>query len=355
MRVDICESAGVTLAREETPPPPRVWVVRAGKGGRHAADFERLGIIAVGFAEAGDVSGLEREELFEQVRAAVGSRAGNIAGQMDRFARVMVPGDLVAVPDGGTRELLCGEITGPYEYRSEPPVAHFRNVRRVSWLGRRDRDLLPDRILYTLGSLLTVYLPGHQDLLRGFLQHGTVDGGEGEETNGPDDTELPFEQNTAADQEARNAELVAKRIAALGPYETQDLAAGVLHALGYETEVAPPGADGGIDIRACRDPLFLHPPVLKVQVKARPGTKTSPDEIRQLNGLLDRNHERGVFLATGGFTGPAAAEADRMQIQTWDLERLVELYLDTYDRLDSAVADLVPLRQIWVLDSAPHP
>ena len=306
------------------------------------------------FPEAEDVTGLGREKTFERVRAAVGSRAGNIAGQMDRFARSMAVDDLVAVPDGGTRELLCGKIVGEYEHRSDPPVAHFHNVRQVSWLGRRDRDLLPDRVLFTLGSLLTVYEPAHQDILREFIVCGAVEvSSEVEEGTESGDPELLPDQ-TAADQEARNAELVAKRIAALGPYETQDLAAGVLHALGYETEVAPPGADGGIDIRACRDPLFLHPPVLKVQVKARPGTKTSPDEIRQLNGLLDRTHERGVFLATGGFTAPAAAEADRMQIQTWDLGRLVELYLDTYARLESSIADLVPLRQIWVLDGAPE-
>jgi restriction system protein len=138
-----------------------------------------------------------------------------------------------------------------------------------------------------------VYEPAHQETLREFLARGAVEEAATTEDGARSDgAELPPEQ-TAEDQEARNAELVAKRIAALGPYETQDLAAGVLHALGYETEVAPPGADGGIDIRACRDPLFLHPPILKVQIKARPGTKTSPT-IRQLNGLLERPRAWGL-------------------------------------------------------------
>lgn len=68
------------------------------------------------------------------------------------------------------------------------------------------------------------------------------------------------------------------------------------------TEVAGAGADGGIDILACRDPLFLHPPVVKVQVKAKPTTKIGPDEVRQLSGLVDGVGERGIFVATGGFT-----------------------------------------------------
>lgn len=150
-RVALCS---VIVPRLSTPESQTaVWVVRAGKGGRHAAEFQSRGIIAIGFSEAGDPTELSRDQLFAQTRDAAGSRSGNIAGQVDRFARVMRVGDLVAVPDGGTRELLCGRITGEYDYRSEPPVEHFRNVRNVTWIARRHRDDLPDRILFTLGSL----------------------------------------------------------------------------------------------------------------------------------------------------------------------------------------------------------
>lgn len=331
---------------------PKVWVVRAGKGGRYAAEFEELGLIAIGKAEAGDPTGLSREQLFEQTRERAGSRAGNIAGQLDRFARVMRTGDLVAVPDGGTRELLCGRIVGDFEYREVAPVADFRNVRKVDWLARRDRDDLPDRILYTLGSLLTVFKPDQQEALRRFIETGEV---ASDRAPGSDDTvEDPEEESpysSAADQEARNLELIAKRIASIGPYEMQDLAAGILGALGYATEAAPPGADGGIDIRACQDSLFLQPPIVKAQVKARPGSKTGPDEIRQLNGLLERGTDRGIFVSTGGFTTPASKEAEQMQIQLWDLDRVAELFLENYEALPEGVADLVPLRRIWVLDS----
>ncbi|MBW3537236.1 MAG: SDR family oxidoreductase [Actinobacteria bacterium] len=46
-------------------PLPHVWVVRAGKGGRHATDFEQLGLVAIGFSPIGDVSGMGREQLFD--------------------------------------------------------------------------------------------------------------------------------------------------------------------------------------------------------------------------------------------------------------------------------------------------
>lgn len=202
----------------------------------------------------------------------------------------------------------------------------------------------------TLGSLLTVFKPQHQDALRRFIETGEVPQPSGLAASVVDDSDAESTQTSASDQEASNLELIAKRIAAVGPYETQDLAAAILETLGYTTEVSPPGADGGIDIRACKDPLFLQPPIIKVQVKARPGNKTGPDEIRQLNGLLERGTDRAIFISTGGFTTPATKEAEGMQIQLWNLDRIAELFLDNYESLPEKVADLVPLRRIWVLD-----
>jgi restriction system protein len=103
---------------------------------------------------------------------------------------------------------------------------------------------------------------------------------------------------------------------------------------------------------ACRDPLFLHPPVVKVQVKAKPNTKISPDEIRQLSGIVDRASERGIFVGTGGFTKTAILEAQQMGIPLWDLDQLVTLVLDTYDSLGEKIQELVPLKQIWVLNDS---
>jgi restriction system protein len=330
---------------------PPVWVVRAGKGGRYADRFEELGLIAIGFEEIGNVAGLDRDSLFEHARQQIGSRAGNVAGQVYRFANQMKPGDLVAVPDGGTRELLYGRVSGDYEHWPEPAIAHYRHVRKVEWLGRRNRDALPDRVLFSLGSLLTVFGPSSQGLLAGFLLTGEVAPDPDLADDGPAQAgDEGASLTSAGEQEARNKELIGKQISQLGWEETQDLAAGVLRALGYRTQVADAGADGGVDIRACRDPLFLHPPIVKVQVKARPAKKTSPDEIRQLNGLVDRTGERGIFVATGGFTDPAEKEAAQMGVQLWDLECLVDLFLEAYDELDERIQGFVALRQIWVLD-----
>lgn len=326
-----------------------VWVVRAGKGGFYADEFEHKGIAAVDFSPMPDLAGKDRSAIIELARTHFPKRlAGNVGGQLDRFANEIAIGDLIVTPNGETRELLYGEVSGSYEFRAAPPMGVNRHVRTVNWLGRRDRDPLPDRVLFTLGSLLTVYAPAFQAELKAFLLSGVV----AEQTDAPTsngDVESVEDPTGAFEQEARNKELIRKRISELKPYPTQDFVAGVLRALGYYTEVSPPGADGGVDIRASRDALFIQPPIVKVQVKARPESKTPPADIRALKGVLEPD-ERGVFVSTGGFTAPALSEFDRSSIQLIGMDRLIDLFLENYERLDEETRALVPLRRIWVLE-----
>jgi restriction system protein len=328
-----------------------VWVVRAGKGGINADAFEGNGVVAVEYSRMPSLQGWDRASILAEARKHFPRRlAGNVAGQLDRFVNEMAEGDLVITPNGETRELLYGKLTGGYEYRTSAPVGESHHVRSVQWLGRRDRDKLPDRILFTLGSLLTVFAPAYSDEIRPFLLRGEAPSDAAQ----PDGTDAPSEDGdenptSASEQEARNRELIRKRIADLEPYPTQDFIAGILRALGYHTEVSPRGADGGVDIRASRDALFIQPPIVKVQVKARPESKTPPGDIRALKGVLEAN-ERGLFVSTGGFTGPAQSEFERSSIQLVGMDRLIDLFLETYDQLDAETRALVPLRSIWVLD-----
>lgn len=328
-----------------------VWVVRAGEGGTYADDFENLGLVAVGFAEAGDVTGMNRQDIMEASRRAYGSKGGRVGGQLDSFKNRIELGDLVVTPNGQTRQLLYGEVVGEYEYRPDAVISDFRHVRQVQWGGKRDRDPLPSEILYSLGGLQTVFLPKGQDVLKAFLLTGEV-----EEDSDPEPEIEGSDESGATsveEQAARNRELIARRVARLGWSETQELVAGVLRAMGYVTRVAPPGADGGVDVLACRDPLFLHPPLVKVQVKARPDTKMGSADVRQLLGVV-RADERGMYVSTGGFTSAAEREFDgNSAVHLVGMDELVELLLDHYERLDEETRPVVPLRRIWVLADEP--
>lgn len=332
----------------------QVWVVRAGKGGVWASEFEQRGDMAVGFAPVGDLTGATRQQVMERARREFGEKGGsNAGGQLDAFANRIATGDLVITPERDTRELLYGRVSGPYRFLPEPAVADHRHARAVEWLGRRDRDRLPERALFSLGSTLTVFRPEPQDGIAHFLLSGEVDPGRFDAGGGGVPEEALLGSTAAEEQENRNKELIAKRIRDLGWAETQDLVAGVLRAMGYATQVSPPGADGGVDVIACQDPLFLSPPLVKVQVKARPESKTPPGEVRALLGILDPD-DRGIFVSTGGFTGPTEKEVDgNRRVQLLGMDRLLELVLEHYDALDDQVRSLVPLRRIWVLADEP--
>jgi restriction system protein len=224
----------------------RVWLLRAGRGGRFATDFVAAGITAIGWDAVGDLRGRSRGELVAAVTEQWGEKgASGTAGMLWRFTNEIKVGDLVLTPDPETRELHAGRITGDYEFRPDPPVEGYPNVRAVEWFTNFSRDALPKRILYQLGSLLTVSQPSAQSDLRAFLTGEQVDeideqGEVGAEDDGSGDVELYEELR------ARTGELIRARIAELDGYQTQDLVAGILRSMGYYTQVAPEGMEGGV-------------------------------------------------------------------------------------------------------------
>ena len=112
---------------------------------------------------------MTREQVTELVaaeRPGKRSKVSGDAGMLYSFANEMEVGDIIVTPDGGTRELLFGEVAGPYEYRETPAVSNFRHVREVEWLGRCSRDELPQKVLRSLSVPRTVFEPkGHDHLL----------------------------------------------------------------------------------------------------------------------------------------------------------------------------------------------
>lgn len=327
-----------------------IWVVRAGKGGKFADEYEEHGLAAIDFGNVmpDDVAGLTRNEIAKRMHENDDSipegTARNYAGQLYRFANEISPADWIITPDSGTRELMFGQVAGAYRHQpTGSPVAGFRHTLPVTWKGRRSRDLLPQRILYSLGSVLTVFQPKGREHLLAFMQGGDVGAA-------PDQLDLEGDEvddaDLFADLEARSDELIQQKIAFLDGHETQDLFAGILQAMGYYTQVAAEGADGGIDIIASRDPLAVEPPIIKVQVKARPSSKSKAPDLRQLTGVL-REGERGIFVSTGGFTKDALAESATGKVQLVDIDRLQDLLVEYYDRLDQDTKSLVPLRRLY--------
>jgi len=77
----------------------------------------------------------------------------------------------------------------------------------------------------------------------------------------------------------------------------------LLNAMGYHiAHISPKGRDGGIDIIAYTDPLGVKSPRIIIQVKHKPETKISSDDIQRLAGTMKRNTDVGLFVTSGGFS-----------------------------------------------------
>ena len=144
---------------------------------------------------------------------------------------------------------------------------------------------------------------------------------------------------------------IAEAVLALNPYEFQSFVATVLKALGYHiARLSPPGPDGGTDILAFPDPLGAQRPHVRVQVKHRKGQKAGREDIAALRGVLIPDREIGLFASSGGISAEGLREANRgsPHIRCYDLDQLIDAYIENYERLAPADRERVPLRRIFI-------
>ncbi len=139
------------------------------------------------------------------------------------------------------------------------------------------------------------------------------------------------------------------------PYEFQDLVGGLLQAMGYHvSSIAERGPDGGIDIIAYTDPLGTRQPRIIVQVKHKPESAISSDEIQKLAGTLKRNGDVGIFVTSGRFSKPSVKESvhSREHIELIDFDRFIALWQEYYSKMNDEQKSLLPLHPIYFLGTA---
>jgi restriction system protein len=325
-----------------------IWVVRAGHGGAFGDEFRQHGIVAIGWTDIGDLSGLAtRDQFLERVDAVYPQhkrgRKVNSASQLYRFVHKITPGDVVMTPIRDTREIHMGQVLGDYSYRPDL-IERLPNTREVKWERTISRDQLSTAARNAAGSTLTVFrLNEYREELLALYEgrESRIDDLDEDDAAG---LELYEEIKGKAD------ELISDRISHMDPYDFQDLVAALLRAMGFYTQVSPPGPDRGVDIVAHPDSLGFQTPRIKAQVKQRSGTAGGQD-LRNFMSTL-REGERGLFVSTGGFSKDAQYEAERaprgISVTLVDRDRFVDLLGEYYDRLDPLAKALLPLKTILI-------
>lgn len=334
------------------------WMVR-GERGRLYDTFREQSIVAIGWQEiAADVGpSMTRAEITNlyQQRVPDLAQGAAIAGasQVWRFINEIAVGDRVVTYSPGNRTYLYGAITSNFSYRAETADQGIALVRSVQWEHSEiSRDRLSTRSRNSLGSTLTIFLLPEvvAEELRSLSEPNNANRSI---TANPTTQDLEqtddSSQATGLDGVQQLAlEKVKDLVVNLDWEEMQDLVAGILRAMGYKTQISPPGPDRGRDIVASPDGFGFEHPRIVVEVKHRTGQVDS----RSIRGFIGGRHpdDRGLYVSTGGFTRDAKYEADRstVPLTLWDIDTLVRTLIEHYEHTDSETKRLVPLKKIYI-------
>jgi restriction system protein len=144
---------------------------------------------------------------------------------------------------------------------------------------------------------------------------------------------------------------IEQYIQAMNPYDLQKLVAALLRAMSYHVSwISPPGPDKGIDVVAHNDPLGTSAPRIKVQVKRRVD-RVNVGDLRSFIAVLGEQ-DVGIFVSLGGFSRDAEDEArtkETRKLTLVDLEKLVDLWVEHYEKIAEADKRLLPLKPVYYL------
>ena len=335
-----------------------VWLVRAGSRGERQDFALDNNMAVVGWDEMPDLSPLDTRDAMaaacqEAYPGAKPRTVRNWVNQFWAFSKRMAIGDLVALPLKGQDAIAFGRVRGDYCHRPDNPNG-AKHTRPVEWITQdTPRERFAQDILYSLGAFLTVCRIERNNaeeritaVLEGRDSESPPTSGETDDGEGITDSLAPPDLEDIARTQIYqyiSQEFPGHRLA--------DLVAAVLQAQGYQTQVSPPGPDGGVDITAGRGPMGFDPPRLCVQVKAT-GQQQDVRVLRELKGVMrDFGADQGLFVSWSGFRRSVVSETRRQffEIRLWDAADLVQAIQRSYNELpDSVKADL-PLTRVWTL------
>ena len=322
-----------------------LWMIRAGEEGFLIEEFKTKKIVAIGWNYLGDLKKYKnKEEIkneFRKHRPQYNKyKIALAAGQISIFVNDIKNNDHVITYDPDNREYHIGKIIS--EYRPEPNLCEYQNIREVKWEGVINRDKLSASTKYKLGAIQTVFKV-HEDAAKEIF-----DLLKGKEEKKEDIEEQKSEIETIKEDYIAIAhEFIKDKVITLSWEDMQELVAGVLRGMGYKTMVSPKGPDRGKDITASPDGLGLTQPRIFIEVKHRSG-QIGAGEIRKFIGGL-RSGSNGIYVSTGGFAKDAKYEAERSNIPLTliDTDLLVDLIIEYYDNFDPDTRTLLPLTKMY--------
>ncbi|NMD72632.1 restriction endonuclease [Bacillus sp. DNRA2] len=320
------------------------WMIRAGDDNELIPIWIDKRIASIGWERFGNPKDYRTKVEFlnkvkQEFTESNPQSINSWVSQVWRFSHEIENGDKVITYSKEKREYLIGTVTSSHKFNKLIGHPDYPNVISVDWYERTiERDKLSQSAKNSLGSTLTVFRVDDwgnelEKLLHNPQSITVVD--EEEEQN-----------EIVEDLIDKATVLIQDKVDKLDPWEMQELIGGLLVAMGYNVQISPKGPDGGVDILAFKDAFGFEKPIIKVQVKHRKNSASAP-EIQQLLGAnpIDAN---ALFVSTGGFTSHAEAVAKHNSVRLVDLEEIVELINNWYEKMPNDVRSLLPLKKMYL-------
>lgn len=319
-------------------------MVRAGDHNELISTYLDNGIASIGWPALGDPTRfITKEEMIlcanEKYDERKPSTRLSQMSQLWRFMHEIEIGDTILSYSKEKREYIIGTVTKPHFYNVNVGNFNYPNHISVEWQAQTiSRDQLTSSSKNTLGSTLTIFRA--DSVANDFLKLLNEP-----ETTLPD-TPPDDSIDLLEEFEGKAKSMISDKIDSLDPWEIQEVIGGLLQAMNYNVRVSPKGPDGGVDVIAFKDAFGFEKPIIKVQVKHRKSTAGSP-EIQQLLGANPRVGN-SLFVSTGGFSNQALAVAKQEGVKTIDLDELVDLIIQWYDKMPNETRALLPLKKIYI-------
>lgn len=333
-----------------------VWGARAGRHGERENYAIDHNCAVVGWSELSDLGSISDRsallELLKRIYPHEGDRTvKNWETQLWAFVKRIQLDDIIALPRKLSSTIAFGRVTGAYRYTADAPPGATHQIP-VEWITTDlPRQRIDQDLLYSLGSAMTVFQVSRNNAEARIRQliFGKGRSTVAEPENG---SEASIDDSSSVDIERVAQDEILQRVGArFRGHELERLANAVLRAQGFTTELAPEGADGGVDIVGGKGPLGLEAPRICVQVKSSDDA-ADVSVLREMQGVLSTfGAELGLIISWGGFKRSVIQESRRhfFKIRLWDAGDLLEAVLENYEKLPEDIQKDLPLKRVWML------
>lgn len=323
------------------------WAVRLGEGGRYLPQGRRGNFIAIGWNELGDLSWLvgmtsDSDKELNKARIKLAERFAEVyvgdsavkkginIGQIFKFVGGISQDDVVLVPDSSARKVHIASVSSAYQYaKGQHDDCPYLHRHSVVWIKQVNRDSLPPKLRFSMGSLLTVFsLDRHRGEIDAVLTGTPVR---------PREHEITGAKLTSA---------ILDRLYEMEPRVFEHFLANLLQVVGFEASTTQLVGDKGIDVVGSLNAEGLARIDLRVQAKKKRGS-IGIDEVLKIRGAL-AGEEQGAIITTSKFTKQALQEAQapkKSPIAVLEGSDLVGLILEHYNEIDPEYQEFLGLKK----------